>query len=102
MRLKNLEKFAEDEKSVLIATDVAARGLDVTDIQHVVHYEIPKTAESYIHRSGRTARAFKGGIAIVLVEPSEIGKLKNIFQSLDRGIWINTFKLFLHILLHFV
>lgn len=45
MRLKNLEKFAEDEKSVLIATDVAARGLDITDIQHVVHYEIPKTAE---------------------------------------------------------
>ncbi|OXA61192.1 ATP-dependent RNA helicase DDX24 [Folsomia candida] len=84
MRLKNLERFAEDEKSVLIATDVAARGLDISDIQHVVHYEIPKTAESYIHRSGRTARAFKGGIAIVLVEPSEIGKLKNIFQSLER------------------
>lgn len=85
-RLKNLEKFSADEGSVLIATDVAARGLDIPDIQHVVHYEIPKTAESYIHRSGRTARALKGGIAIVLVEPDEVGKLKNIFRSLNRGI----------------
>ncbi|ODN05959.1 ATP-dependent RNA helicase DDX24 [Orchesella cincta] len=83
-RLRNLEKFTANEKGILIATDVAARGLDIQNIQHVIHYQVPKTAESYIHRSGRTARAFKGGIAILMVEPGETTTVKNIFRSLGR------------------
>jgi len=83
-RLRNLERFTENDKGILIATDVAARGLDITNIEHVIHYQVPKTAESYIHRSGRTARAFKGGLALVLIEPAETSSFWNISKSLGR------------------
>ncbi|CAG7712995.1 unnamed protein product [Allacma fusca] len=83
-RLRSLENFTANDNGILIATDVAARGLDIVDIQHVIHYQVPKTAESYIHRSGRTARAFKGGLAILFVEPKEHTLVSNIMRSLDR------------------
>merc|ERR1719430_2046443 len=56
-RLKNLDRFTSSSSGLLIATDVAARGLDIPNIQHVVHYQVPRTSEGYVHRSGRTARA---------------------------------------------
>ncbi|OGC46268.1 hypothetical protein A2V49_04680 [candidate division WWE3 bacterium RBG_19FT_COMBO_34_6] len=62
-----LEKFKKDEVSILIATDVAARGLDINNVSHVVNYELPETYDEYIHRIGRTGRINKSGIALTLV-----------------------------------
>lgn len=78
-RLKNLERFTENDSGLLIATDVAARGLDIPNVEHVVHYQVPRTKENYIHRSGRTARGNKEGISILLIEPAEIAKYERIY-----------------------
>jgi ATP-dependent RNA helicase RhlE len=67
-RLKSLEMFKAERVSILVATDVAARGIDITDVSHVINYDIPQTVEDYIHRIGRTARAGKGGVALTLVD----------------------------------
>ncbi|VDN43553.1 unnamed protein product [Gongylonema pulchrum] len=83
-RLNNLEKFADEENSVLIATDVAARGLDIRNVQHVIHYQVPKTAELYIHRCGRTARATKTGLALLLVDPQDVQYYQRICRNLSR------------------
>eukprot|EP01132_Coremiostelium_polycephalum_P008029 gene8029-9875_t len=81
-RLKNLDRFRTLSNVVLIATDVAARGLDIPLVQHVIHYQIPRTAELYIHRSGRTARSNQEGISVLLVSPKE----RNTFYSLDQAL----------------
>ncbi|XP_034940551.1 ATP-dependent RNA helicase DDX24 [Chelonus insularis] len=83
-RLKNLERFQEDPNGLLIATDVAARGLDIPNIEHVIHYQVPRTSESYIHRSGRTARAWKEGITVLMMEPSELQFYTKLCQTLGR------------------
>lgn len=62
-----LEKFKRDEINILLATDVAARGLDIDNVSHVINYEMPKTYEEYIHRIGRTGRANKHGVALTFV-----------------------------------
>lgn len=67
-RQKALDKFKRGNIQVLIATDVAARGIDVDDITHVINYQVPRDFETYIHRIGRTGRAGKGGKAITLVD----------------------------------
>ncbi len=71
-------KFRERALQVLVATDVAARGLDVDDISHVIHYNLPDEADRYTHRSGRTARAGKSGISMVLATAREMGRVKHI------------------------
>ena len=90
-RLKNLEKFKEkasfnskiNKATVLIASDVAARGLDIPQIEHVIHYHLPRTADVYIHRSGRTARASNEGVAVVLCSPQEsVGPLRKLRKLL--------------------
>lgn len=73
-----LVRFANRSASVLIATDVAARGLDVDDVDTVFNYELPPQPEVYTHRIGRTARAGKKGLAVSLVEPREIRRLLDI------------------------
>lgn len=83
-RLKNLDKFKENDNCILIATDVAARGLDISSIQHVIHYQTPRTSESYVHRSGRTARASNEGITILLVEPAEIQQYLRLCRTLGK------------------
>ncbi|CAD5118618.1 DgyrCDS7302 [Dimorphilus gyrociliatus] len=83
-RLKHLEKFSSTENAILLATDVAARGLDIENVQHVIHYNVPRTAETYIHRSGRTARANKSGISILLVTHDDMRKYKNILMTLKK------------------
>uniref|UniRef100_A0A0N5B7X1 ATP-dependent RNA helicase n=1 Tax=Strongyloides papillosus TaxID=174720 RepID=A0A0N5B7X1_STREA len=83
-RLKNLERFAEIENSILIATDVAARGLDIKGVEHVIHYQVPNTTELYIHRSGRTARAFSHGIAVLMVDELCASRYQKIQKSLGR------------------
>jgi ATP-dependent RNA helicase RhlE len=77
-RQKALEDFRTGEARILVATDIAARGIDVDDITHVVNYELPVDAESYVHRIGRTARAGRSGIAYSFCDPSERGTLKDI------------------------
>lgn len=71
-RLKKLDAFRKSPKGILIATDVAARGLDIPDVQYVVHYHIPRSTEIFIHRSGRTARAAQTGLALSLVAPPDM------------------------------
>lgn len=83
-RLKNLERFASSQKAILLATDVAARGLDIRGIEHVIHYQVPRTAETYIHRSGRTARAQSEGLSLMLVEPQEGMFYKRIYKTLNK------------------
>lgn len=85
-RLKNLEKFRLNENSLLLATDVAARGLDIPNINHVIHYQMPKTAEIYVHRSGRTARGNRTGNALLLIEPNELRLYNKVLQTLGRGL----------------
>lgn len=73
-----MEKFRSKTLQILVATDVAARGIDVNDITHVVHYSLPEDVENYTHRSGRTARAGKKGISIALISQKETGKIRSI------------------------
>ena len=78
-----LKGFSEGRHRVLVATDVAARGIDVKDIAHVVNYDMPKEAEDFIHRIGRTGRASKTGIASTFAMPNERGDLKKIERALS-------------------
>lgn len=73
-----LKKFKDGKIDMLVATDVAARGLDISDISHVINYSIPQDPESYVHRIGRTGRAGRSGIAITFVTPREERQLKLI------------------------
>uniref|UniRef100_A0A1B0GME8 ATP-dependent RNA helicase n=1 Tax=Phlebotomus papatasi TaxID=29031 RepID=A0A1B0GME8_PHLPP len=84
-RLKNLDRFRTDPTGLLIATDVAARGLDIPNVQHVIHYQVPRTSENYVHRSGRTARASSEGITILLMEPGEVNSYSRLCRTLGRN-----------------
>jgi len=81
-----LRQFKEGTIEVLVATDVAARGLDISGVTHVFNFDIPQDPESYVHRVGRTGRAGKSGLAITLVTPREIGMLRFIEQVIKRKI----------------
>lgn len=81
-----LGRFRRGKLNILVATDVAARGLDIDDISHVINYDIPYHPESYVHRIGRTARAGKSGIAITLVTPQELNRLKRIESYTKQSI----------------
>jgi len=73
-----MKKFRANKADLLVATDVAARGLDVQHVSHVVNYDVPSASESYVHRIGRTGRAGREGVAITLAEPREHRLLRNI------------------------
>ena len=83
-RNKALQQFAEGSIRVLVATDVAARGLDIADLPYVVNYHLPFLAEDYVHRVGRTGRAGKSGVAISLVSPKDEKFLGNIERLIGR------------------
>ncbi|KAI9632805.1 P-loop containing nucleoside triphosphate hydrolase protein [Dioszegia hungarica] len=85
-RLKNLDRFKEAKSAVLIATDVASRGLDIPNVDHVVHFNLPRTADAYIHRSGRTARAQNPGFALQIVSAEERGMQRSLMRSLGRTV----------------
>ncbi|KAL8169006.1 UNVERIFIED_CONTAM: hypothetical protein K2H54_031293 [Gekko kuhli] len=84
-RLKNLERFAERDCCVLLTTDVAARGLDIPNVQHVIHYQVPRTSEVYVHRSGRTARAASEGLSLLLIGPGDVMNFKRIYKTLGKS-----------------
>jgi ATP-dependent RNA helicase DeaD len=83
-RMSVLRQFKEGSIDVLVATDVAARGLDISGVTHVYNFDIPQDPESYVHRIGRTGRAGKTGMAMTFVTPREIGQLKNIENTTKR------------------
>ena len=77
-----MKRFKSRQLQAVVATDVAARGIDVKDLQYVIHYNLPEQLEYYTHRSGRTARAGKQGISLCLVAPSEVRQVKRIAREL--------------------
>jgi ATP-dependent RNA helicase RhlE len=83
-RVRALEAFRSGKARILVATDIAARGIDVSSISHVINYELPNEPESYVHRIGRTARAGAGGTAFSFCDPSERSYLKAI-EALTRS-----------------
>lgn len=85
-RLNTLRKFKEGNLDFLVATDVAARGIDVENVSHVINYDLPQDTESYVHRIGRTGRANKEGIAYTLVSPREYMSLKQIEKETKSKI----------------
>jgi len=85
-RERSLAAFRSGRVKVMVATDIAARGIDVDDISHVVNFELPHVPESYVHRIGRTARAGKSGIAISLCDREERGQLRDIERLVGYGL----------------
>ena len=83
-RLEVLKKFKNDQLDILVATDVAARGLDISGVSHVYNFDIPQDTESYTHRIGRTGRAGKKGVAITFVNPIEMDYIRQIEQTNKR------------------
>jgi len=83
-RDKVMKRFREKSIQVLVATDVAARGIDVDNVTHVINYELPDDVENYTHRSGRTARAGKSGISIAIITGRDIGKIRQIERVIGK------------------
>ncbi|XP_017442305.1 DEAD-box ATP-dependent RNA helicase 13 [Vigna angularis] len=83
-RLKAIDRFRENENGILVATDVAARGLDIPGVRTVVHYQLPHSAEVYVHRSGRTARASAEGCSIALISPKDTSKFASLCKSFSK------------------
>jgi ATP-dependent RNA helicase DeaD len=81
-----MRRFRAGQADVLIATDVAARGLDIPDVSHVINYDVPESAEAYVHRIGRTGRAGRAGMAITLVAPREVRWLRQIERIIRARI----------------
>jgi len=85
-RVRALEDFKDNKITALVATEVAARGLDIKELPHVVNYELPNVPEDYVHRIGRTARAGSTGAAVSLVSPDELSYLRDIEKLLKQKI----------------
>lgn len=83
-RDKVMKRYRERSLQLLIATDVAARGIDVNDVTHVINYSLPDEIENYTHRSGRTGRAGKSGISIAIINSKELGKIRHIERSIGK------------------
>lgn len=83
-RDKVMKRYRDRSLQLLIATDVAARGIDVNDVTHVINYSLPDEIENYTHRSGRTARAGKSGVSISIVNAKELGKIRQIERVIGK------------------
>jgi len=77
-------RFKSTPNSVLLATDIAARGLDISAVDHVIHYQIPRSADAYVHRNGRTARAMRKGFSMLMCAPDERRVVRALLGSLGR------------------
>jgi ATP-dependent RNA helicase RhlE len=85
-RINALERFKNGTYRILIATDVASRGLDIPDITQVINFDTPETPEDYIHRIGRTGRAEKAGIAITFVNEVDMKQLSEIENFMNKAL----------------
>ena len=85
-RIKHLNAFQKESNSMLLATDVAARGLDIPNVQTVIHYHLPPTPTIFVHRSGRTARGGNRGLCISLVSVNEKGLFNTITKHLQMPV----------------
>jgi superfamily II DNA/RNA helicase len=83
-RLATLQAFRDGELTIIVATDVAARGLDIPSVSHVFHFTVPRETATYVHRSGRTARAGRSGIAFTLVTPEEDRDFQRIMRDIKQ------------------
>ena len=83
-----MARFRDGALDVLVATDVAARGLDIEHISHVVNYDVPSSPDTYVHRTGRTGRAGREGVAITLVEPREHRLLRDIERTIGQPLQV--------------
>ena len=89
-RMETLDKFRSGEISLLAASDVAARGLDIPDVSHVFNFDLPWQSDDYVHRIGRTGRAGREGVAQSIVTPDELKALKDIEKMLGEPVsWLN-------------
>jgi ATP-dependent RNA helicase DeaD len=79
-----MKRYRSRSLQMLVATDVAARGIDVNDVTHVINYNLPDEIESYTHRSGRTARAGKTGVSIAIIHSKELHKIREIEKIIKR------------------
>ncbi len=86
LRQRALEGFRSGRYNILVATDVAARGLDIDDITHVINYDVPENPDDYVHRIGRTARAQREGDAITFICPTDMSALGNIEKAVGRNL----------------
>lgn len=84
-RDKVMDRFRNKNLQMLVATDVAARGIDVNDLTHVINYNLPDSLETYVHRSGRTGRANNRGICITIISKKEGGRIRRLEQMLERS-----------------
>lgn len=85
-RVQTLERFKQGQCSVLLATDVAARGIDIRNVSHVINFDLPRTSDVYVHRIGRTGRSGQKGIAISLVEAHDMGILGKIERYTEQKL----------------
>ncbi|KAK7613679.1 P-loop containing nucleoside triphosphate hydrolase protein [Phyllosticta paracitricarpa] len=83
-RLRAVERFSSQPDSILIATDVAARGLDIKGVQLVIHYHLPRTADMYVHRSGRTARGEETGSSVLICSPEEVAGVRRLVAKVHK------------------
>ncbi|GEN84806.1 ATP-dependent RNA helicase CshA [Sporosarcina luteola] len=83
-RMSVLRQFKDNKIDILVATDVAARGLDISGVSHVYNFDIPQDPESYVHRIGRTGRAGKSGVAVTFVTPREMGYLRVVEETTKK------------------
>jgi superfamily II DNA/RNA helicase len=85
-RSKTLASFIGGRTRILVATNVAARGLDIPNVSHVINYDLPEDVDTYVHRIGRTARAGKSGVAATLIGESEIKEFNKIKRALPVNV----------------
>ncbi|GME56364.1 ATP-dependent RNA helicase mak5 [Neofusicoccum parvum] len=84
-RLRSVERFSSQPGSILIATDVAARGLDIKGVELIIHYHLPRTADMYVHRSGRTARGDSSGSSILICAPDEVVGVRRLVAKVHAS-----------------
>ena len=83
MRDKVMRGFKKGRINLLVATDIAARGIDVKELDYIIHYHLPEKAEYYTHRSGRTARAGKSGISVCMIQSKDVGEITKLASELQ-------------------
>ena len=84
-----MKGFREQSVRFLVATDVVGRGIDVTNISHIINYDVPELSDDYVHRVGRTGRMGKTGIAYTLVTPDQGGELTRIEQRINKQLQVD-------------